>query len=447
MRADLVKEYTASPANKINISAPIQKLTFYGDTRLRYEYREGQSQANTSDSASESRFRYRLRIGMNVDLIDNWFLGVRLETNPGARSTNVTMSQTSGGQAFTKANNSVYVGQAYLRYTPFTWVSLEGGMIPQPFVTTPMVWDPDINPEGFVQQFKYTFGPFGGSDVHTISDGKGEKSVAAPGEPGPFSLDLFANFAELVYDTAAITGTGQNQFGPTTSTSNKSDTWLLGWQLGAKVHFDKTTSLQTAPTFYLYTSTHNIDYSAVYTGVAGAPVGNQVGINDLDILDIPTEFDWVMAGIPYRLFSDFAYNMSGSQRARAAEAAAAAAKTPIHSGASENLAYQFGLDINKIKKQGDWEVTAYWQHSEQYALDPNLIDDDIFDAHLNMQGPVARAVYALTDAVTFNVTYNYGHIINSRLGTGGTGGILNGPTSYPAEHSYNLVQVDLNVRF
>ena len=89
---------------------------------------------------------------------------------------------------------------------------------------------------------------------------------------------------------------------------------------------------------------------------------------------------------------------------------------------------------------------GYWQSSGQYALDTNMIDDDVFDGHLNMQGPVVKAGYALTDAVTLAVAYNYGMIINQNLGTAGYGGI-NGSTSTPAEKSYNLLQLDVNVKF
>jgi len=439
VRADLVKEYTATPAGKINISAPVKELRIYGDTRLRYEYREAQSQANQSDTASASRFRYRLRLGLDAKLTDNWFFGVRLETGAGARSTNVTMSQTTntagGSPEFSKANNTLYVGQLYLKNTTFPWLTLTGGKMPNPLVTTPMVWKSDISPEGFAQQFKYTFGPFNDSG-HAESGGKGGAGV-----PSQFTLDVFANLAEFAYDTASP----QNSFG---STLSKNDTWLFVWQGGAKANFDKKTFLQVAPTFYFYSSTKNADFngspfpSNTYTGTAG---GQQTGINNLEIFDIPVEFDWVMADIPFRVFGDFAYNLQGSERA---QAAARAAKNPgINVGGDAYLAWQAGLGINRIKKKGDWQLLGYWQSSGQYSLDPNLIDDDVFDAHLNMQGPVLKAGYALTDAVIFNVTYNYGMIKDSNLGTGGAGGTMNGSTSKPAEHSYNLLQVDLNVNF
>ena len=439
VRADLVKEYTTTPAGKINISTPVKELRIYGDTRLRYEYREAQSQTNSQDTASASRFRFRLRLGLDAKLVDNWFLGVRLETNSGSRSTNVTMSQTGAGAGFTKANNTIYVGQVYIKNTPFPWLTLEGGKMPNPFVTTPMVWDPDVNPEGFAQQIKFTFGPFNGGGK-TASDGKGG-TITEPGEPGQFTLDVFANLGEFIYDTA----TPQNSF-DNAKTYNKSDTWLLAIQGGVKANFTKTTSLQVAPTFYYYTSDQNADFATPANTYTGAPGGNQTGINNLEIFEIPAEFDWTMAGLPFRVFGDFAYNLEGAARAHAAQTVPKA-KLPAAIVNGQDIAWQVGLGINKVKKKGDWELMAYWQSSGQYALDPNLIDDDIFDAHLNMQGPVLRAGYALTDAVTFNVAYNYGMILNSHLGTGGAGGTLNGTTSKPAEHAYNLMQVDLNVKF
>ena len=79
-----------------------------------------------------------------------------------------------------------------------------------------------------------------------------------------------------------------------------------------------------------------------------------------------------------------------------------------------------GLGVGQLKQKHDWQIDVAYQHSEQYALDPNLVDDDIFDGRQNMHGIIVRAGYALSDAVIFNVTWNYGWRINDNLGTGGT---------------------------
>ena len=429
VRADLVKEYTSTSAGKINISAPVKELKIYGDTRVRYEYRQAQSQANPNDSAGGDRFRYRLRLGMDVKLTEDWFVGVRLETASGGRSTNITMGPTGAGTPWNKTNNSVYVGQAYVKNTTFPWLTVLAGRMPNPMVCSPMVWDSDINPEGFAQQLKYSFGPFEGSEKPS-ADGKGTVAAA---EPNPLTIDVFANFGEFVYDS----GYKQNSIG---STQSYNDVFLFALQSGAKVNFDKHTFLQVAPTLYLYSSNRNADYiSIIYTGGTAAG-NNQTAINNLEIFDIPLEFDWRMYDLPFRAFGEFAYNIQGSERAHRAQLASAT----VQKISGQNIAWQAGLAVNKIKKKGDWELMAYWQSSGQYALDPNMVDDDVFDGHLNMQGPVVKAGYALTDAVSLNVAYNYGSILNKNLGTGGSGGILSGN---PADKSYNLVQLDVNVKF
>ena len=57
--------------------------------------------------------------------------------------------------------------------------------MPNPFVTTSMVWDDDINPEGLAEQWKHTF-TIGGGEAAPVSyskDGKGRCS--SPGGAVP----------------------------------------------------------------------------------------------------------------------------------------------------------------------------------------------------------------------------------------------------------------------
>ena len=66
------------------------------------------------------------------------------------------------------------------------------------------------------------------------------------------------------------------------------------------------------------------------------------------------------------------------------------------------------LASGKLKEKHDWQVDAFWQHVEQFALDPNLVDSDLFDSRVNMEGFAVQAGYAITDAIIFNLTYGYG---------------------------------------
>ena len=97
---------------------------------------------------------------------------------------------------------------------------------------------------------------------------------------------------------------------------------------------------------------------------------------------------------------------------------------------------------DESEAKGNWQVKPFWQHAEQFALDPNLVDSDIFDSRVNMEGVAIQAGYALSDAVTFNLTYAYGEQIDNTLGTGGVGDIGVNPL-----REYQIFQADLNFKF
>jgi hypothetical protein len=145
----------------------ITELELFGDMRLRYEYRGGRlsddDPAHPNDWQERQRERYRLRLGLRGTLLDDWFFGIRLETNANPRSTNVTFgddissSSAGGGGPFAKGSDGIFVGQAYGGYKGFPGFIFTGGKMPNPFVTTRLVWDDDINPEGLAEQWKHTF--------------------------------------------------------------------------------------------------------------------------------------------------------------------------------------------------------------------------------------------------------------------------------------------------
>jgi hypothetical protein len=134
-----------------------------------------------------------------------------------------------------------------------------------------------------------------------------------------------------------------------------------------------------------------------------------------------------------RIFGDFAVNLEADDRANAAG----------HLGkGGDRYAYQIGLGIGQLKKKHDWQIDVWWQHQDQYSLDPNLVDSDLFDSQLNLQGVAVRAGYMLADAVVFNLTYGYAWQIDDALGTGGNGDIGINPLN-----QYQIFQADLSFKF
>ena len=440
VRAELTKEAASTSAGKWKLSTPITELELYGDARVRYEVRSGETgPPNTldprRDTLQRDRARYRLRFGIKGQLTDDWFFGLRMETSTNPRSTNVTFGDDSG--PFGKSSDSIDVGQAYLGYTGIKGLKLTAGKVANPFVTSSMVWDGDINPEGITEQYKHTFnislGGGGASQVASTSkDGKSVVTTAAS-EPRKMTIDLFANLGQFVYDDVNPDNPiGHNGLAHT-------DAYLLGWQVGAKLNFTKDMYFQIAPTVYNYTG-HGDSFNGAFSGDpdvlngAGDRVSlNQVATNSLLVIEVPLEFGWTLGELPIRIFGDFAVNADGGDRA-------AAAGHPDKD--DQKFAYQIGVGVGKIKAKHDWQLAAFWQHVEQYALDPNLVDSDIFDSRVNIEGPAISFGYALSDAITANLTYAYGWQIDDALGTGGVGDIGLNPL-----HRFQVFQADLSVKF
>src|SRR5271154_4701713 len=77
IRASEAKDYSTTAAGKLALPDYVNKLTIYGDVRLRFEYADEKAQATTVPAAVGGeniveRNRYRLRIGADYVFTDNF---------------------------------------------------------------------------------------------------------------------------------------------------------------------------------------------------------------------------------------------------------------------------------------------------------------------------------------------------------------------------------------
>ena len=393
---------TISQYNKVKISSWVNSLQFFGDGRLRYEWRSGTGNlvgVGAYDHADLDRFRYRLRVGVKGEFLENFSYGLRLETGTSGNGANVTM----GGQGFNKSpwakggSDAIELGQFWAQYKAADWLTLIGGRFESPFLNNQIGWKDDINPEGFTEKLQF----------------KTEK------------VDYFLTFGEFVYNNTAL----QNTFSGVT---NGVDTWLLGVQGGGKVRLAKDIGITLAPAFYIYTNPDQTTRGVFAPTLAG---GNITGVNNLNVFALPAEVAFPIPGIniPGKIFGEFDINTTGHERATIAGWTA---------HGDQDIAYQIGASIGANKKKHDWLLKAYWQHIELNALDPNLINGDIFDQRLNMQGVVVSGTYLFTDFLSATVTYADAHAIDNALPTLTGAGDLNGNL-----RDYNLLQADLLWKF
>jgi hypothetical protein len=400
IRADLVKDFAATPAGKLNLSTPLTEFRIAGDVRIRYEGRGGE--LPNGDDLSRDRFRYRLRTALTGKLLNNWGWGVRLETATGSRSSNVTMGDDAG--PFAKNNDTVNVGQIYATWTPTPEWTFTAGRMANPLVTTSMVWDGDINPEGFAEQFRTRRG----------------------------NDEFFVTLGQFLYSTSGT----QNPFPAITpaNIAGTEDLFLTAWQGGYK-HYVKgaTTFFQVAPVVYAYINNDRLANPAAFNGSMSAT--NAAPVNNLFVLEVPVEYNWVTAnGVPVRAFADFAMNMDADSRAQ---------KFGRPDLDGEDKAFHVGLQYGKATLPGEWDVRAIYQSVGAFALDTNLVDSDLFDSKTNMQGFVVGGNYALGAATQLSLTYGSADRKNDTLIAPGSGDV----GSNNALNKFWVLQIDLNVKF
>lgn len=413
-------------ASKWRINDAIKSIGLFGDLRFRYEYRGAENVAGSGGTGSSyvrERFRYAARIGLRGELFDDFYYGLRLETSSNPRSPWVTFGDDTGTTPSAKNSDGVNIGQVYVGWKPTDWFEMTVGKMPMPLYVTPMIWDSDINPEGAVEKFKVPMGNY---------------------------VELFGNFGQFVYQD-----TNPDSQLPS------SDTFLLAWQLGANVKFTTNVALKVAPVIYTYEGSgmRGGPLAGTFTGEGfrglstnTAAAYNQAGINDLQVLEIPAEVNFMAGPYKARVFGDFAYNLQGADRARAAFAATQGGTAPLsHAYTGEDKAYQIGFGIGNLglvygqtSKKNTWEARAYWQHVEQYAADVNLLDSDFMEGRGNLQGVYTALAYSFTDNIIGTFRYGYAQRINKDLGTGGNNPDL--PILNPIRN-YHILQLDVTWRF
>jgi hypothetical protein len=493
MRTNEISELAPAPS-KWKLSPDIKSVEFFGDVKMRYEDRT--ATGPTGVKVDYQRERYALYFGFRGDAFDDFYYGFRLETASNPRSPWVTFGQeqrVSSGSPntvtpyqgpFGKSEGSLNIGQVYLGWKPESWFDVTVGKMPNPLYTTSLVWDPDLNPEGLAERFKVTVG----------------------------EADFFATFGQFIYAdqnptfaSAGLDGTDGDYY---QGQDVQNNLFMVTWSGGLIYHITTNITAKVGANVYQYFGATQSQFGDsltpffgdVYVGEgayagsgANAPYNvpgysgygyqspqqpvtsanypnNQVGVNDLLVLEVPFEIDFKFHDnkLNAKIFGDVAYNFQGEQRAEAAQAAYASflSNPAVNNGSqvgivspfapqtSDNKAYQFGVAIGDKDGVGmvysgeapkhAWEARTYWQHIEQYSLDPNLIDSDFFEGAENLQGIYAAFAYGFTDNFIGTFRYGYASRINSQLGTGGSDQDI--PQVNPID-KYQMFQFDLSYKF
>ena len=457
IRAQMTRDFSSNTsAGKLNLSSSVKELKLSGDVRLRFQHDVSDTQADSgstnagvagvnTNNTQRDRWRLRLRINADYKVSDNWFAGFGLQTEQVNDSGNQTMANgapttvgSAGGDYF--SNYQVFISKAFLGWNPTEGVTLIGGKFANPFYTTDMVWDPDINPTGFAQRVDlHKFFNLGGLELSLVA---GQFIVADGNEA-------------LTNSTSTVANAG----------AKNRDSFVYQAQLIAAANVAEGVKLTVAPGFYwtnggaLVSTTlgggagnGNGGANGLGVAAAGTTWTNQDALQGLKIVLLPGDVSTTLFGVKTKFLWDFAYNTDGSERSRLYGSAATPggalnadqAATVVNPVGTDKLAYLFGVSLGENKKKGDWSFIANYRQVGLSSVDPAINDSDWALSYTNMAGCKAGFFYNIGDATTIGATYFAANNLRKELGVA-SGRYTAGPGSQ--QNSVQVLQLDVNVKF
>jgi len=484
LRADLIKEKEKSSTDKIKLSGPVTELRLYGDFRFRFQYDNVDPQVGTfipdpdlildpalgryvnrvtrrpvdndrehfydrrhgqfldpGNGDQRDRWRFRLRLNADVKLKDNWFGGVQLQT---ARTSDSANQTYDGGFQ----NYDILISRAFVGWNATDWMTFVAGKQANPFYTTDLVWDPDINPSGVTETVRFhKLACCGEKETVNVSpDGKQILSVTRTRLECPWTLTLVGG--QFIFDdNQEFNFPGRN-----------TDAYLFEEQLIASYKFDDGGKLTLAPAYLCYNSAQvNVvwnqqGFAQVIngTGTDGLPPGWGETRN-LSIIQAPGDYSFTVCGVKFKVLWDAAVNTAGAKRVndtyvfpiRDSKGNIVAFDHVNSHTVKDNVAWLAGLQVGENVKKGDWSLLVNYRQVGLGSIDPNLNDSDWGQSRLNLKGWKAAIAYSFTDAVVGQLTGQTADNLRKDLIGGQT---VNGARIADA-NSVQVLQVDLNVKF
>ncbi len=376
IRIEVEQEMRAGTVKTIGETLPafLTNTKFSGDLRLRYQWDETDTGASRSD---RQRGRFRLRYGFETAPGEKTKVGVRLATGG--------KEPTSTNQTFERAfvGKTIAIDRAYVTHKILPFLTVSGGKIANPYFTTDLLWDSDINPEGaaLLLNFKdsrlnpfVTLGFFGmGENSHWSAD----PAIAAlqTGICPQFSgkpLKLAVSY----YNFMGLKGKFMQEVSPD---------YVKRTNSNVAVVFPATpTSLETTKHYWKY------NYELLETCLSFTPFQFR-------------------ETIPLTLYGHYLRNLASDVKDRSGWLA--------------------GFNLGRVKERNEWEIGYNYRKLEKDAAPDIIVDSDFHGGGTNGRGHKFTIGYGFSRYASVNLTY-----FNT--------GVVSG-----AKKDVQMLQVDLNVKF
>jgi hypothetical protein len=395
------------------------------------------NEAFLNNQKDRLRLRERLRLGFEAKLADGLKAGIRLATsninNP------VSNDQTLGntGQSYQLAIDRAFLQYDYVDNKGNDWFSLYGGRILNPFVSTDVVFDPDLSFEGVAGSFRY----------HFNQDDPKMRNYHAPSPTVRFGVNQGQQTPDSVFMTLGVFPIQDVNF----STADK---WLYAGQLGADwLVFDES-RFNFATSYYQFTNInaryntalgngHEYDWTAPQFiqkgnsmvaitndlsgqgGVCTDPTGCLFGLaSGFKIFNATAMFDYAGFGTTHVfLTADYAKNLGFNRQH---------ILTEFHQDIKPRTdAYQARIDVGhpEIRRFGNWNVSLAYRYVERDAVLDAFTDSVFHQGGTDAKGWVLGTQYGLAKNTWLNLRWFSTNAID-------------GP-----KYSVDTLNLDLNARF
>lgn len=377
--------------------------------------------ATANSTEKRERYRLRARIGMLAKISDEWSGGIRLAT--GSSTDRVSTNQTLG-QEWNKY--TLMVDRAYLKYDPAEWLTVAGGRIPNPWFSTDLVWDEDLNFEGVAATFKpqlgggrispfLTFGAFPIKEENPpASSGRWMHGVQA-GTQWDITQNARLKFALAWYGFQDFEGRVESDSALDPVSFEPASASYGQYEYGNRLR-------QKGNTLFRTNATQDRGKTS-YWGLASRfrPINLTASLDlaQFDPVHVILTGDWVR---------NTAFD-------RAEIAARTGGRVNLTDGKNDGYQYKLTVGMPRLKDSRDWQVSLAYRYLGSDAVVDAFTDSDFGGGGTNLKGYTIGLQYAVDRNAVVGLRWLSADQIESFTGN--------------PNHKFSLdvLQADVNVRF
>ena len=436
IKKDVMAKLNYKAGERLGVPDWIDRLQWEGDLRLRYQgdrFADGNPTADiynaanfnspnqTNTTEDQDRMRIRARLGVKVKVNDWMTAGVGLTT--GSATDPISPNQTQG------ANSAKYnfgLDRAYLKAEVKPWLNLVGGRFANPWLSTDLVWDPDLAFDGVAASFT------------------------------PKVTESWSSFLTLgAFPLEQTEVRPLNNLGGANDQNKAKSKWMYGSQVGIKWTSPNLSTVKLGLALYDFSNVEGIkntvDAINAYDGTAPAfrTKGNSYynisynPANDFtDKYGLASKFRTLnltgqvdiatFSPVHVILTGDYVRNIGFDAQEIAIRTGAAAPNKEVNG-------YQVKLAVGmpNTYKQNDWQAFAGYKYLEADAVLDSYTDSDFHLGGTNAKGWLVGASYGIDKNAWLTARWYSADEITPRLNGNGVISPL----------GIDVLMLDLNAKF